>query len=122
MKKDLLKLLDSLLKIVTPLVYLCLWYAIPTIIFGKENVDVLTLTISALPVIFIGVISRQTSWSIGGEKGIKGDNIGKKVRATIDRKGSFELEGIEMDDKKIENVIDSVSKNPIFTNKTRQEG
>ncbi len=120
--KETLHLLDSLLRLITPLVYLYLWYAIPTSIFGRENIDITALTISALPVIFIGVISRQTSWSIGGDKGIKGDNIGKKVRATIDRKGSFEFEGIDMNDKKVEVVIESVTKNPIFTDKQRHEG
>lgn len=115
-------LLDSVLRIITPLIYLYLWYAIPTYVFGKENIDILALTVSALPVIFIGVISRQTSWSIGGEKGLKGDNIGRKVRATIDRKGSLEFEGIEMDDKKIDSVIESVTKNPIFTDKQKHAG
>lgn len=99
-KKGLPGLFDSLFRIVTPLIYLYLWYAIPASIFGKENVDIIALTVSALPVIFIGVISRQTNWSIGGKKGIKGDNIGRKVRATVDRRGSFEFEGIDMDGEK----------------------
>jgi len=120
--KNLLGVLDSILKLVTPLIYLYLWYLIPTSVFGKENVDITALTLSALPVIFIGVISRQTSWSIGGDKGIKGDNIGRKVRATIDRKGSFEFEGIEMNEKKIDSVIESVTKNPIFTDKQKHDG
>lgn len=117
MKED--SLLSHILRITTPLIYLFLWYAIPAFIFGKDNLDVTTLTLSALPVIFIGVISRQTSWSIGGDKGLKGDNIGRKVRAIIDRKGSFEFEGVEMTDKKVESVIEAVTKNPIFTDKQR---
>jgi hypothetical protein len=120
MKED--SLLNSILRIITPLVYLIFWYMIPVIVFGKENVDIKTLTLLALPVIFIGVISRQTSWSIGGDKGIKADNIGRKARATIDRKGSFEFEGIEMTEKKVEAIIKSVKNNPIFTDKQRQEG
>jgi len=120
MKED--SLINYILRIITPLIYLFLWYAIPTLIFGKDSLDIITLTLTALPVIFIGVISRQTSWSIGGDKGIKGDNIGRKVRATIDRKGSFEFEGIEMNKRKIDSVIESVTKNPIFTDKQRREG
>lgn len=120
MKED--SLLSHILRIATPLIYLFLWYAIPVFILGKDNLDITALTLSALPVIFIGIISRQTSWSIGGDKGIKGDNIGRKVRATIDRKGSFEFEGIEMNEKKVESVIESVTKNPIFTDKHRYEG
>ena len=114
--------INLLLNLVVPLVYLYLWYAIPIYLFGKESIDANTLILSALPVIFISVISRQTTWSIGGEQGIKGDNIGRKVRATIDRKGSFEFEGIEMDEKKVTSVIESVTINQIFTDKQKYEG
>lgn len=114
--------LSGFFRVIVPLLYVYCWYAIPALIFGKDKVDPLTLTLTALPVMFIGVISRQTTWSIGGDKGIKGDNIGKKVQATIDRKGSFNLQGVEMNEYMIKSVIESVEHNPIFTNKARHEG
>jgi len=120
--KEILTLWDSILRVVIPLIYLLFWYLIPISLFGKENVNISVLIYTALPVIFIGVISKQTTWSIGGEKGIKGDNIGRKARATIDRKGSFEFEGINIDQERAEKIIDAVKGNPIFTDKQRHEG
>jgi len=116
--KILSEALDYILRVFIPLFYVYCWYAIPVYLLGKENIDVMALIVTALPVMFIGVISKQTSWSIGGNKGIKGDNIGKRVKASIDRRGSFELQGIDMDEKKVEEVIEAVAKNPVFTDKT----
>lgn len=120
--KEKLTLWDSILRVIIPLIYLFFWYVIPISLFGKENVDVTILVYTALPVIFIGVISKQTTWSIGGEKGIKGDNIGRKARATIDRKGSFEFEGIDIDEDRVKTIIDAVKENPIYINKQKQDG
>lgn len=109
------KVFDELMRIVVPVIYLYFWYMIPISLLGSKNVNTDSLIIGALPVIFIGLLSRQTSWSVGGEKGIKGDNIGLKTRATLDRRGSFEFQGIEMNETKVDKVIESVEKNePLF--------
>lgn len=121
-KKKNSTVLDIFLRILTPLIYLFFWYELPLLLLGKEKVDATVLITLALPVMFIGVISKQTTWSIGGDKGIKGDNIGRKVRATIDRRGSFDIEGIDMDEARVQKVINSVARNPIFTDKQRHDG
>lgn len=122
----MIKLIETLskdiTKVVTPLVYLFFWYAIPAAIFGRENLNVRELTLAALPVIFIGVISKQTRWTIGGESVLSGDNIGKRASATVDRKGSFEIDGMDLEEKDMETIIKAVTENPIFTDKKRQRG
>lgn len=101
----------SLVNFIIPIFYLFVWYFIPFLLFGTENIDMYTLTLTALPVLFIGLLSKQTSWSVGGENGIKGDNIGKKIKASLDRRGSFEIDGYDIDNEKVDDIIKSISKN-----------
>lgn len=102
---------DTVARFLTPLIYLFLWYSVPLWLFGLDHIDIKMLTWAALPVLFIGVISRQTSWSIFGDYGIKGDNIGKKIKGCIDRHGSFEIAGYDLDTRQIEKFINAIKEN-----------
>jgi hypothetical protein len=97
-------------KTLLPLIYLFFWYFIPTYLLGVPILDGKTLIICSLPLVFIGVISQQTSWSIGGEYGIHGDNIGKKMEATLDGRGSFKLHG-NVEDKWANCITEAVKGN-----------
>lgn len=46
---------------------------------SDEILDNNLFLVITLVIIFIGIISKSTSWSVGGEKGIKGDSLGKYV-------------------------------------------
>lgn len=77
--KVIMNSLKALLDWITPILYLLVW-----IYVLKVSKDTLGLTVDAsfqiitLIILFIGVISKSTSWNIGHEKfGIKGDTLGR---------------------------------------------
>lgn len=82
MKNDRNNLAKEVWKFLAPAIYLLIWIGIleiAKILFGPkilENNFFLGIT---LIILFMGIISRSTSWSVGGDKGIKGDSLGKYV-------------------------------------------
>ncbi len=83
---------SSVWRFLTPIIYLLVW------ILLVKLADVLGLSIDAsflgisLIILFLSIISKSTSWSIGHEKfGIKGDSTSKKVEFCADGVGTIKI-------------------------------
>ena len=85
---------------ITPIVYLLIWVMI--IKFAKSlglQIDGVFIFVS-LAILFFGVISKSTSWSIGHEKfGIKGDSTSKKVEFCADGVGTIKIFDDDMESR-----------------------
>ncbi len=69
-------------KFILPILYLLIWILLLKLskeILGVEILNNNLFLIISLVIIFIGIISSSTSWSIFGDKGIKGDSLGKYI-------------------------------------------
>ena len=65
-----------------PLFYLLIWVlclGLAYHLLGQQIVGSPVFITSSLAILFIGVVSKSTSWSIGGNNGIRGDSLGKYV-------------------------------------------
>ena len=77
------KALPAFWGFLVPPLYLFLWVYILKLAqawLGIYDFDSRTIAVLSLPILFFGAISKSTSWSIGGEKGIKGDTLGKYIK------------------------------------------
>jgi hypothetical protein len=87
-------------KFITPIVYLLVWVLI--IKFAKDlglQTDGVFIFVS-LVILFFGIISKSTSWSIGHEKfGIKGDSTSKKVEFCADGVGTIKIFDDDMESR-----------------------
>lgn len=65
-----------------PILYLFAWIVMLKLAkewLGSDVLENNLFLVTTLVIIFMGIITKSTSWSIGGEKGIKGDSLGKYV-------------------------------------------
>ncbi len=82
MKINWINIVNIIWNFLVPVIYLLFWIFL--LFLAKELLgsDILNnnyfLSISLI-ILFIGIISRSTSWSVGGDNGIKGDSLGKYV-------------------------------------------
>ena len=92
MKNNWKILIINIGKFIAPLVYLLLWVLIIKLAKVLElQIDGIFLSIS-LAILFFGVISKSTSWSIGHDKFvIKGDSTSKKVEFCADGVGTIKI-------------------------------
>lgn len=75
-------ILVELWKFLVPILYLLAWVLILRIakdLLGMGILDNNFFLSISLVILFMGIISRSTTWSVGGDKGIKGDSLGKYV-------------------------------------------
>lgn len=87
-------------KFITPIIYLLTWVLI--VKFAQSlglPIDGTFLFVS-LVILFFGIISKSTSWSIGHEKfGIKGDSTSKKVEFCADGVGTIKIFDDDMESR-----------------------
>lgn len=70
----------SILDFITPIIYLLCWIillGLGKFLLGEVIVGNSVFIISSLAILFIGIIAKSSSWSIGGNNGIKADTLGK---------------------------------------------
>lgn len=83
-----------------PVIYLFIWILL--IRFARDlglPTDGYFLTITLI-ILFFGILSKSTSWSIGHEKfGVKGDSTSKKVEFCADGIGTIKIFDDNSDDK-----------------------
>lgn len=82
MKSNWQILTKEIWKFLVPVLYLLLWIAMLGIaqkLLGPEIISNNYFLGISLIILFMGIISQSTSWSVGGDKGIKGDSLGKYV-------------------------------------------
>lgn len=81
-KPSLKVILKGLWDFSVPILYLFFWITMLKLAkewLGSDILDNNLFLVITLVIIFMGIISKSTSWSIGGDKGIKGDSLGKYV-------------------------------------------
>lgn len=83
---------SSIWRFLTPIIYLFVWILLVkfAVVLGLPiNASFLGIT---LIILFLGILSKSTSWSIGHEKlGIKGDSTSKKVEFCADGVGTIKI-------------------------------
>lgn len=82
MKNNWHILAKGIWKFLVPVLYLLLWILILGIarkFLGPEILENNLFLSISLVILFMGIISQSTTWSVGGNKGIKGDSLGKYV-------------------------------------------
>lgn len=65
---------------IQPIIYFIVWLLGVRFLSEWVNLNTptgVTIALLSLAVLFIGVLAKATNWSIGGEKGIKADTLGK---------------------------------------------
>lgn len=83
---------NQIISYAVPVAYLLIWLLL--VALAKFlGIEISTpFLLCSLAIIFIGVISKSTSWSIGHDKfGIKGDTTSKKVEFCADQKGTIKI-------------------------------
>lgn len=76
------EILITLCRFLSPIFYLFAWIILLWLarnLLGDNILSNWMFMIISLAIMFIGIISRSTSWSIFGDKGIKGDSLGRYV-------------------------------------------
>lgn len=83
---------NQIISFAVPIAYLLIWLLLMALakFLGIEISTAFLLC--SLVILFIGVISKSTSWSIGHDKfGIKGDTTSKKVEFCADGVGTIKI-------------------------------
>jgi uncharacterized membrane protein YhdT len=90
-------------RFIVPLIYLFAWFYALSLAkkwMGLFPYDPNILATLSLPILFIGVLSKSTTWSIGGEKGIKGDTLGKYIKFGFGGEHPWDYTAYVSDDEK----------------------
>ena len=101
MRNEIKKLIKVLWIFFEPIAYLLIWILL--IKLAKSlglSIDGTFLLISLI-ILFFGIISKSTAWSIGHEKfGIKGDSTSKKIEFCADGVGTIKIFDDDLNTKK----------------------
>lgn len=112
--KPLKVILKELWGFSAPILYLLFWIVILKLAkewLGDDILDNNLFLVITLVIIFMGIISKSTSWSIGGEKGIKGDSTSKKAEFCVDGVCTIKVSDNEPDVK--EKLVSEMGKTVI---------